>query len=83
MTTLGKPLMHHLLAQLDGFAWLMDLNPGKPRPPTAVDLAHARNVELNALDAHSRRDIGMSAGDATGISSHQEALPFFMQAGFR
>jgi hypothetical protein len=83
MTSLGKPLMGHILAQLDAFNWLMDVNPGNPHPPSAVDIAHARRVDLAKLDARTERDIGMSAADATGISNHQEALPFFMQAGFK
>lgn len=83
MTTLRKPIVQHLLAQLDAFHWLMDVNPGKPRPPSAVEIAHTRRADLACLNAHTCRDIGMSAGDATGISSHQPDLPFFMQAGFR
>ena len=83
MTSLGKPLLPQIMAQLDAFSWLMDFNPGKPRPPSAVNVAHAQNVELTALDQHTSRDIGLSAHDATGISSHQQALPFFMQTGFK
>lgn len=83
MTSLGKPLAQHLLAHLDAFNWLMDVTPGKPRPPSAVETAHARRTDLASLNAHTCRDIGMSAGDATGISSHQPDLPFFMQAGFK
>ena len=82
MTSLGNPLLPQILAQFDAVNWLMNVNPGKPRPPSAVEIAHARNVQLAALDPHTRRDTGLSASDATGISTHQEALPFFMQAGF-
>ena len=83
MTTLHIPIAQHLLAQLDAFNWLMDVNPGKPRPPSAVEIAHVRLADLASLNVHTCRDIGMSAQDATGISSYQKALPFFMQAGFR
>ncbi len=83
MTSLQKPLVQHLLAQLDAFNWLMDVNPGKPRPPSAVEIAHARRAELAHIDAATSRDIGLSAEDATGISTHQPDLPFFMQAGFK
>lgn len=83
MTTLHKPIAQHLLAQLDAFNWLMDVNPGKPRPPSAVEIAHARRAELAQIDAPTIRDIGMSAEDATGINSYQADLPFFMQSEFK
>ena len=83
MTSLGKPLVPHILAQLEAFTWLMAVTPGTPRPPTAVEIAHTRNADLTRLDANTQRDIGKSAQDATGISTYQPDLPFFMQAGFR
>lgn len=83
MTSIGKPLTQHLLDHLNAFTWLMDTNPAKPRAPTEVEIAHIRRAELACFDDHTSRDINMSASDATGISNYQEALPFFMQAGFR
>ena len=83
MTSLGKPLAQHLLAHLDAFNWLMDVTPGKPRAPSAVDIAHARRAEVASIDHTTQCDIGISAEDATGISTYQAALPFFMQAGFK
>ena len=80
MTSLGNPLMQQLLAQIDVFYWLMDV---RPRRPSVVETAHVRRAELASLDAHTQRDSGMSAQDATGISSYQPDLPFFMQSGFR
>ena len=83
MTSLGKPLTQHLLDHLEAFNWLMDFNPGKPRPPSEVEIAHVQRADLARIDADTQRDIGISASDATGISTHQAALPFFMQSGFK
>lgn len=83
MTSLGNPLLPQILARLDAFIRQMDFNPGKPRPPTSLEIAHSRNADLAKLDALCCSDIGMSAPDATGISSYQPDLPFFMQSGFK
>lgn len=83
MTTLHTPIARHLLAHLDAFTWLMDFHPGKPRPPSAVEIAHARRAKHDSIDADTCRDTGMSAQDGTGISNYQPDLPFFMQAGFK
>ena len=83
MTTLRKPIAQHLMDHLDAFSWLMDFNPGKLRSLKSVAIAHARRAELVQIDASTCRDICLSAEDATGISSYQPDLPFFMQSGFK
>jgi hypothetical protein len=83
MTSIGKPLTQHLLSHFTFVHWLIAVTPDKPRLPTEVEIAHACRADLSRIDAPTQRDIGLSASDATGISSYQEALPFFMQAGFK
>ena len=48
----------------------------------SVDKAHALRCELASLPHDVKSDTGLSPEDATGITSRQPDLPFFMQSGF-
>lgn len=43
---------------------------------------HEANVRLSGISAEVLRDTRASAEALTGECAHQEALPFFLQAGF-
>ena len=49
---------------------------------TGLSKAHARRHELASLPKDIQRDTGLSPEEATGISSFQPDLPFFLQRGF-
>ena len=47
-----------------------------------VGKAHALRRELASLPQDTERDTGLPPETATGISTYQPDLPFFMQHGF-
>lgn len=81
MTTDRQPGWMHHLGHLATYVW--SARTRTPRALTKIEKAHALRAELASFDVHTCRDIGLSAPDATGISSYQADLPFFMQSGFR
>ena len=47
-----------------------------------VECGHVARSDLMSISAEVSRDTGFDPSDATGISSWQPDLPFFMQGGF-
>jgi hypothetical protein len=48
----------------------------------AVEDAHQSRCNLSSFAAEEFEDTGVDPSDATGITSWQPDLPFFMQSGF-
>lgn len=83
MTTRPAPTTLHRFAWFNALVRRLVAVSAARKGPSAVELAHARNAVLTSIGDQTCRDSGMSANDATGYSSHQPDLPFFMQAGFK
>ena len=47
-----------------------------------AEQSHQRRLGYAEVSAEVQRDISLSSEEATGLSSHQPDLPFYMQTGF-